>query len=305
MRKRSIALSLIFAMSLMFVGCNRASEGKSKNTEVAVNTEAKDSISAYVGTNIFEESLDPIKGAMSYGYSFTNCALTRVNSESGYEGDLATDWQISDDSLVYTFNLREGVKFHDGSAFTAEDVVFTYETVKENQANNENVDLSRLESVTALDDYTVEFKLSGSYSPFFDSVALLGIVPSDAYDSETFDKYPIGTGAWKVIQYDTDQQIIVQANEEYYEGAPEIKQVTFVKMDNEAAFSNAKSGQLDIVMVAPNYALEEIDGMHIENLETMDVRNISLAYIPEQVVKNPDGNEVTVGNNVTSNVAVR
>ena len=159
MRKRSIALSLIFAMSLMFVGCNRASEGKSKNTEVAVNTEAKDRISAYVGTNIFEESLDPIKGAMSYGYSFTNCALTRVNSESGYEGDLATDWQISDDSLVYTFNLREGVKFHDGSAFTAEDVVFTYETVKENQANNENVDLSRLESVTALGDYTVEFKL--------------------------------------------------------------------------------------------------------------------------------------------------
>ena len=309
MRKRSIALSLIFAMSLMFVGCNNASEGASKNTddntEVVVNTEAKDSISAYVGTNIFEGSLDPIKGAMSYGYSFTNCALTRVNSESEYEGDLATDWQISDDSLVYTFNLREGVKFHDGSDFTAEDVVFTYETVKENQGNNENVDLSRLESVTALDDYTVEFKLSESYSPFFDSVALLGIVPSDAYDSETFDKYPIGTGAWKVIQYDTDQQIIVQANEDYYEGAPEIKQVTFVKMDNEAAFSNAKSGQLDIVMVAPNYALEEIDGMHIENLETMDVRNISLPCIPEQVVKNPDGNEVTVGNNVTSDVAVR
>ncbi len=242
---------------------------------------------------------------MSYGYSFTNCALTRVNSQSGYEGDLATDWQISDDSLVYTFNLREGVKFHDGSDFTAEDVVFTYETVKENQGNNENVDLSRLESVTSLDDYTVEFKLSESYSPFFDLIALLGIVPSDAYNSETFDKYPIGTGAWKVIQYDTDQQIIVQANEEYYEGAPEIKQVTFVKMDNEAAFSNAKSGQLDVVMVAPNYALEEIDGMHIENLETMDVRNISLPYIPEQVVKNPDGNEVTVGNNVTSNVAVR
>ena len=158
MRKRSIALSLIFAMSLMFVGCNSASEGTNKNTddntEVAVNTKAKDSISAYVGTSIFEGSLDPIKGAMSYGYSFTNCALTRVNSESEYEGDLATDWQISDDSLVYTFNLREGVKFHDGSDFTAEDVVFTYETVKENQGNNENVDLSRLESVTALDDYT-------------------------------------------------------------------------------------------------------------------------------------------------------
>ena len=307
MKKRSIALSLIFAMSLMFVGCNNSNEGVAtdSNKEVVVNTESRDSITAYVGTNIFEGSLDPIKGAMSYGYSFTNCALIRVNSESEYEGDLATDWQISDDSLVYTFSLREGVKFHDGSDFTADDVVFTYETVKENQGNNENVDLSRLESVTALNDYTVEFKLSESYSPFFDSVALLGIVPSDAYDSDTFDKYPIGTGAWKVIQYDTDQQIIVQANENYYEGAPEIKQVTFVKMDNEAAFSNAKSGQLDIVMVAPNYAIEEVDGMHIENLETMDVRNISLPCIPEQTVKDSDGNEVTVGNNVTSDISVR
>lgn len=307
MKKRSIALSLIFAMSLMFVGCNNSNEGVAtdSNKEVVVNTESRDSITAYVGTNIFEGSLDPIKGAMSYGYSFTNCALIRVNSESEYEGDLATDWQISDDSLVYTFSLREGVKFHDGSDFTADDVVFTYETVKENQGNNENVDLSRLESVTALNDYTVEFKLSESYSPFFDSVALLGIVPSDAYDSDTFDKYPIGTGAWEVIQYDTDQQIIVKANENYYEGAPEIKQVTFVKMDNEAAFSNAKSGQLDIVMVAPNYAIEEVDGMHIENLETMDVRNISLPCIPEQTVKDSDGNEVTVGNNVTSDISVR
>ena len=307
MKKRSIALSLIFAMSLMFVGCNNSNEGVAtdSNKEVVVNTESRDSITAYVGTNIFEGSLDPIKGAMSYGYSFTNCALIRVNSESEYEGDLATAWQISDDSLVYTFSLREGVKFHDGSDFTADDVVFTYETVKENQGNNENVDLSRLESVTALNDYTVEFKLSESYSPFFDSVALLGIVPSDAYDSDTFDKYPIGTGAWKVIQYDTDQQIIVKANENYYEGAPEIKQVTFVKMDNEAAFSNAKSGQLDIVMVAPNYAIEEVDGMHIENLETMDVRNISLPCIPEQTVKDSDGNEVTVGNNVTSDISVR
>ena len=307
MKKRSIALSLIFAMSLMFVGCNNSNEGVAtdSNKEVVVNTESRDSITAYVGTNIFEGSLDPIKGAMSYGYSFTNCALIRVNSESEYEGDLATDWQISDDSLVYTFSLREGVKFHDGSDFTADDVVFTYETVKENQGNNENVDLSRLESVTALNDYTVEFKLSESYSPFFDSVALLGIVPSDAYDSDTFDKYPIGTGAWEVIQYDTDQQIIVKANENYYEGAPEIKQVTFVKMDNEAAFSNAKSGQLDIVMVAPNYAIEEVDGMHIENLETMDVRNISLPCIPEQTVKDSDGNELIVGNNVTSDISVR
>lgn len=74
----------------------------------------------------------------------------------------------------------------------------------------------RLKSVEAVDDYTVKFTLSEPYSPFFDSIALLGIVPSDAYDSKVFDKSPIGTGPWKVIQYNTDQQIIVQAYEDYY-----------------------------------------------------------------------------------------
>lgn len=76
-------------------------------------------------------------------------------------------------------------------------------------------------------------------------------------------------------------------------------------MDNEAAFSNAKSGQLDIVMVPPNYATEKIEGMSIKNLETMDVRNISLPCEKPQVLKDSKGNEIKVGNAVTSDLAVR
>ena len=315
MKRKSLILSLIVSMSLLITGCNNAKEtnvgdnSKDKNsistTADTAGSSSKYSITVYVGNNIFESSLDPVKGAMSYGYSFTNNALTRVNPNSEYEGDLAESWNISEDSLTYTFNLKKDIKFHDGSDFTSEDVVFTYETVKDNQADNENVDLTRLKDVEAIDDYTVKFTLSEPYSPFFDSIALLGIVPSDAYDSEDFDKSPIGTGPWKVVQYNTDQQIIVQAYENYYEGTPKIKQVTFVKMDSKSAFSNAKSGQLDIVMVDPNYSTETIDGMHLENLETMDVRNISLPCLPEQTMTDKDGNEITVGNNVTSDIAVR
>lgn len=315
MKRKSLIVSLIVSMSLLITGCNNAKEtnvgdnSKDKNsistTADTAGSSSKDSITVYVGNNIFESSLDPVKGAMSYGYSFTNNALTRVNPNSEYEGDLAESWNISEDSLTYTFNLKKDIKFHDGSDFTSEDVVFTYETVKNNQADNENVDLTRLKDVEAIDDYTVKFTLSEPYSPFFDSIALLGIVPSDAYDSEDFDKSPIGTGPWKVVQYNTDQQIIVQAYENYYEGTPKIKQVTFVKMDSKSAFSNAKSGQLDIVMVDPNYSTETIDGMHLENLETMDVRNISLPCLPEQTMTDKDGNEITVGNNVTSDIAVR
>ncbi len=301
MKRKVLAVWIILSF-ILFTACSDGAENTSaENQKLDPNV----GIVVYVGGTIFDSSLDPIKGAMSYGYSFTNCALTRVNSDSEYEGDMATDWEISEDGLRYTFHLREGITFSDGSDLTAEDVVFTYNTVKENQANNENVDLTKLAKAEAEGDDTVTFTLSKPYSPFLDATAALGIVPSDAYDSATFDQYPIGTGPWVVSQYDSNQQIIVTANEKYYEGAPAIKKVTFVSMESEAAFSSAQSGQLNIVMVGPNYAVEEVPGMSIEKFETMDIRMMSLPVRAEQTMKNEEGEEVLVGNNVTSDLNVR
>lgn len=319
MKKRIVAFTLAMMMVIGTAGCASGTEkettGSAGNsteaageemTPAAENTEGdQDSITAYVGTTIFDGSLDPVKGSMSYGYPFICDALLKVNPESEYVGDLATDWKISDDALTYTFTLREGVKFSDGSDFTAEDVVFTYETVMANPGNNENVDLSRLESVKAVDDKTVEFKLKEAYSPFFDTVAMLQIVPSDAYDSEKFDQYPIGTGAYKMVQYDTNQQMILEVNENYYGEAPDIEKITLVYMDSDAAFAAAQSGQLDIVMVGTAYANETLDGMALQRFETMDVRNVNLPVLAEQTMTNQAGEEVTVGNNVTSDKAVR
>lgn len=294
-KKQITALMIVALIIGTLAGC-----GNGENAE-----ENSSNISLYVGGTIFDSSLDPVKGAMSYGYPFTNNALTKVSPDSKYVGDLAKDWKISDDARTYTFNLREGVKFHDGSGFTAEDVVFTYETVKKNQGDNTAVDLSRLESVTADSDYSVTFKLSEPYSSFLDQTACLGIVPSDGYDSKAFDKKPVGTGPWKVAQYDTDQKIIVTANSEYYDGAPDIPQVTILNMEGDTAIANAKSGQLDVVMVDPNYAEETVEGMHIENLETMDVRQISLPVTKETSYTTEDGQRITVGNDITADKAVR
>lgn len=304
--KKGFALVLVSLLCLaMFGGCGSTNNSSANSAKPGVESPSDaagndGSIVAYVGTNIFDSSLDPVKGAMSYGYSFTNAALIKVNPSSEYAGDMATDWRVSDDALVYTFTLRQGVKFSDGSDMTAEDVVFTYETVKAKQAENENVDLTRLASVAAAGDYTVVFTLTEPYSPFLDTTAMLGIVPSDAYNSTVFDQMPVGAGPWKVIQYDANQQIIVAPNEHYYEGPPSIGRVSLVYMDSDAALSAARSGQLDVVMVSPNYAAETVKGMTIAQLETMDIRNVSL---PVQAEQEKDG--VTVGNNVTSDIAVR
>ena len=258
-----------------------------------------------VGTTIFDDSLDPIKGAMSYGYPFTNAALLKIAPNSEYIGDMATAWSVSNDALMYSFTLREGVQFSDGSDFTADDVVFTYETAKANQAFNENVDLTRMASVLAVGTHTVEFTLSEPYSPFLDTTAMLGIVPKDSYDSTVFDRYPVGTGPWRVIQYDASQQIIVEPNPYYHEGAPSIPRVTLVYMDSEVALAAAKSGQLDVVMVDPDVAHQIVSGMSMYLLDTMDIRMMSFPTIPEQTMRGPDGNNIVVGNDVTSDVNVR
>lgn len=295
-KTRGICIGAVLVLTLgLLTGC-----GGSKEKETA-----QEGISIYVGSTIFDSSMDPVKGAMSYGYSFINSALTKVNPESEYTGDLAEEWKVSKDALTYTFKLKDGIKFHDGSDLTAEDVVFTYDIVRKNQGNNENVDLSRLESVKAEGEDTVRFTLKEPYSSFLAQTALLGIVPSDSYDSKTFDTMPVGTGPWKMVQYDTGQKMIVSAFSDYYEGAPSIPQVTILNMDEDTAIANAKSGQLDAVMVDANYAGEKIEGMHIENLETMDVRQISLPVTKETEYRTKSGKTIKVGNDVTADKAVR
>ncbi len=290
--KRIIAVA-IMALLLVgsFAGCGKNDEG---NNGIIVSA----------GTTLFESSLDPIKGSMYYGYPFVCQALMKATPGSEYTGDLAETWEMVD-SMTYRFTLRQGVKFSDGTDFTAEDVVFTYETVKNNQALNQNVDLSSLDKVTALSDYEVEFSLKKPYSPFFDITAMLQIVPSDSYDSVLFDTMPIGTGAYKVVQYDTNQQIILERNENYWGEAPDIERVTLVYMDESAAFAAAKSGDLDIVMVSVSYADEQIEGMKYVEFDTMDVRNISLPVGYERTVKKSNGDEIKAGNNVTADKSVR
>lgn len=296
MNKRFKKIICIALAAVMLIGTLTACGNKD---------EGKNGIIVSAGTTLFDDSLDPIKGSMSYGYPFVCEALMQANADSEYVGCLAETWTMVD-SMTYRFTLRRGVKFSDGSDFTADDVVFTYETVKNNQALNSNVDLSSLESVTKLSDYEVEFKLTKPYSPFFDVTAMLQIVPSDSYDATLFDTMPIGTGAYKVVQYDTNQQIILEANENYRGEKPDIERVTLVYMDQSAAFAAAKSGDLDIVMVSVSYADEEIEGMKYIEFDTMDVRNLSLVTQPVRTVTHPvTGKEMTVGNDVTADVNVR
>ncbi len=289
----TVLLAVLCGLLLVSCGVSTANSGEKKT------------ISVYIGNNLFESSCDPIKGFMCHGYPFINEALIQVDTDSKYVGDLADSWTVSTDGLTYTFTLKEGIKFSDGSEFTSDDVAFTYNTVKANQELNEEVDLTKLSSVDCPDAKTVVFSLSEPYSPFLDVTSALQIVPSDAYDSELFDTMPIGTGAYKIAQYDPNSQIILVKNENYYGETPDIDQVNIVAMNADSAFAAASTGQLDVVMVSSVYTTEEVPNMSLKKLETMDVRNISLPVLPEQTMQGEDGQDQLVGNNVTCDIAVR
>lgn len=275
---------------------------EANSTEIHVTeaggTKAKDEIVAYVGQDFFGGDYDPLMtDVYSRGYMLFHSALFKLDTESNIQPDLATDYEVSDDRLTYTFHIREDAYFSDGEQLTAKDVAFTYNKAKE--LASPGVDLTRLLSAEARDDFTVEMKMSEPSSNFLVTAALQAIVPEHAYGDE-YGAAGIGSGPWKFVQLDVDQQLIVEPNEYYYGTKPSLKKVTFMKLDNDAALAAAKSGQLDMVMVSPEYALEQVEGMHMVKLKTMDIRNISLPVIPETEI---DG--VKAGNDFTSDVRVR
>jgi len=164
---------------------------------------------------------------------------------------LATEWQYNEDENSYTFKLREDVKWHDGTDFTAEDVVFTYEYTEEYPY--QWVDNGIVESVEALDNYTVKLYLSEPYAPFFqDVVGAQPILPKhiweDITEPEQFQQAEavIGTGPYELSDYNKEQgTYLFTANDDYYMGTPLAGEIKFVKISSEMAMAALKDGTVN------------------------------------------------------------
>ena len=143
------------------------------------------------------------------------------------EPRIAESYEISDDGLDYTFHLRDDVTFHDGTPVTADDVVFSIELYKASEYQGSQI--SMLSSVEATDEHTVVCHLDAPYSPFLQGICSPMIASKVYYESseDDFVNNPIGTGPYKFVSRAKGSNIKLEANEDYYRGAPEIKEVTF------------------------------------------------------------------------------
>ncbi|PDT64241.1 hypothetical protein CO683_39385 [Bradyrhizobium ottawaense] len=178
---------------------------------------------------------------------------------------LATSWNISEDGRTYTFNLRKGVTFHDGTPFNAAAVVanFDYITNKDTQARN-LAWLGPCTSAKALDEYTVQVSCSEAYSPLLAQLS----TPNFGMQSPTAIKeygkelgqHPVGTGPFAFSSYKPNQSIVLKRNEKYdwnppalkRTGPPEIASVTFQIVPNsQARVSQFLAGQSQMIQKTP------------------------------------------------------
>lgn len=221
--------------------------------------------------------------------------VTKPDLSIGY--DLATDMQVSEDGMTWTVIIRDDVKFTDGEPLTASDVAFTYNTVKETSSVN---DFTMLKEAVAVDDTTIEFHMAKAYSIWPYTMAIVGIVPEHAYGPD-YGEHPIGSGRYIMKQWDKGQQIIFEANPDYYGDEIKMKRVTVVFMEEDAAFAAAKAGQVDLAYTAAAYSDQSIDGYELLSFETVDNRGFNLPAVTAGT--NENGN--AVGNDFTSDVQVR
>ena len=222
--------------------------------------------------------------------------VTTADLKIGY--DLATSMEVSQDGLTWTVNIRDDVNFTDGEKLTARDVAFTYNTLRDTSSVN---DFTMLESAEALDDTTVKFHMKRPYSIWPYTMAIVGIVPEHAYGAD-YGSHPIGSGRYIMKQWDKGQQVIFEANPDYYGTEPKMKKVTILFMEEDAAYAAVMSGQADLAYTAASYSDQTLPGYELLSFETVDNRGFNLPAVKSGTVT--DGKTV-VGNDFTSDIQVR
>lgn len=176
--------------------------------------------------------------------------------------DLAESYQFDEGSNTYTFTLRKGVKWHDGEEFNADDVVFTYKTILENEALADSIrsDYEDIDSVEKKDDSTVVIKLKKYMQPM-ETYLTIGILPQhlcEGQDIETmeFNQKPIGTGKYKLTSWETDGGMIsFEANKDYYDKVPQIEKLVYKTVGDETTKATMiQSGEADLAWLNSKYA---------------------------------------------------
>lgn len=208
--------------------------------------------------------------------------LTAHDGENQVVPGLAESWDFDRESCTYTFRLREGVVWHDGQPFTAEDVKFTIEAVMDPENGSENApDYEDVEEIAVPDSRTVSFRLSAPNAAFLDYMTM-PVLPKHLLEGEDFQtsaffRSPVGTGPYRLERWDEGQAITLVRNEDYFLGPANLARIVFkIVPDDGARTLQMQSGELDLALLPPKDAagFQDREGFTVYPMTTADYRGI-------------------------------
>lgn len=179
---------------------------------------------------------------------------------------LAESWTVSSDGKVWTFHIRQGVKWQDGQPLTADDVVFTYNFIIDNQISTYAMHVATIEKVTATDDYTVVMKCSKPTTNMLDTY--IPILPKHIWSkvsgktvATTYRNNPpiVGSGPFQTVEFKKGKYVRMVANTDYWRGSPKIDEVIFEYYTNaDSMVQDLKAGNIDACWGVPDAQLSSL-----------------------------------------------
>ncbi|MFC7728494.1 ABC transporter substrate-binding protein [Actinomadura keratinilytica] len=219
-----------------------------------------------------DEHTDPVTELVFRG-------LTRHDKDNKVVPALARSWQVAPDGKSYTFSLRPGVTWHDGKPFTAEDVKFTIETVRDAGADSPlSRNFTMVGQIETPDPTTVRLRLKEPFAPMLDALSM-GMLPKHLLQGKKltdpeFGQRPVGTGPFALKTYKHGQYAELTAFDGYYEGEPGLKKIVIKYVpDDSARLIQLRNGEVDAAHLAPQQAGKATDH-RLEVYPTADYRAI-------------------------------
>lgn len=264
MKKKLLSILMILCIVFVFSACSDKETAKTEHPDVFV---------AAISGEVL--NLDP---QISAG---TPAEIARMGvfesliiqeDDGSFTPCLAESWEVSEDGTTYTFHIRHGVKFHDGSDFTSDDVVATFQRLLDRAYGSSRLNnFPNLIAAEKVDDYTVNLINDGPVGNFLNQIAYGGgfIMSSEAIEKykEDVGTNAIGTGPYKLVDFKSSEYVLMEANKDYWEKIPEIKKLKIVCVTEP-------STRVNMILTGEAQYAQDIPPQDIESIESSGIATI-------------------------------
>ncbi|OGO21139.1 MAG: hypothetical protein A2144_02000 [Chloroflexi bacterium RBG_16_50_9] len=212
---------------------------------------------------------------------YNQLAGTALNGKPDPNAGLAS-WQISDGGKTFTFTLRKGVKFHNGDPLTTKDVEFTHNRYMEKNPSYKT-DMRTFDRLEVVDDSTIKFIFKQPNALFLPAIASQLLVVSKSYydkaGEDTFKSKPVGTGPYKYGEWKPGQYIDLMANEDYWGGAPQVKQARIIfTMEPTTKVAMLQAKEVDIIADTPYQSVAQLESAGFKTVRVGRVPNVAVQF---------------------------